>query len=209
MPTETPDSGASASASPILPAALQQLLGRYSLGPRWMVEPGPGANALAWAIQAALRAPNHGRMRPWRAVTIGPQQRPALAELFAQFARDTGKSEDEVRTERERAFNGPVLVAWLARIDTSVAKVPPHEQWICVGGALGNFMNALHLQGFGAKILSGRKCLHPGLVAAFCEPGEQLVGFVCIGTPTRALEPREADDAAGLLRAWEPPAQAR
>lgn len=190
-----------------LPAepALQALLSRHSIGPRWMVAPGPSAAQLAEAVQVALRAPNHGRMRPWRLVSISETQRPALADLFEQFARDSGKREEDVAIERERAANGPVLVAWIARIDPNVAKVPPHEQWICVGGALTNFMNALHVMGFGAKILSGRKCQHPALVQAFCEPGEQLVGFVCAGTPTRALEPREPDNALGLLQAWTAP----
>lgn len=198
MQTHIPDTGA----VPADSAPLVALLGRHSIGPRWMVAPGPGANQLALAVQAALRAPNHGRMRPWRMVTVSEEQRPALAALFEQFARDSGKSEEDVAIERERAFNGPVLVAWLARIDTGVAKVPPHEQWICVGGALSNFMNALHFMGYGAKILSGRKCQYPALVQAFCERGEQLVGFVCIGTPTRALEPREPDETQGLLRPW-------
>ena len=188
-----------------LPPALAALLSRHSLGPRWMVAPGPDAQQLALAVQAALRAPNHGRLQPWRLVAIEEAQRPALATLFEQFARDAGKSEEEVATERERAWNGPVLVAWVARIDSNVEKVPPHEQWICVGAAMGNFMNALHSQGFGAKILSGRKCQHPALVQAFCEDGEQLVGFTCIGTPTRGLEPREKDEAsAPLLSAWKP-----
>ncbi len=188
-----------------MPASLAALLGRHSLGPRWMVAPGPDAQQLALAVQAALRAPNHGRLQPWRLVTIEEAQRPALAALFEQFARDAGKSEEEVATERERAWNGPVLVAWVARIDSNVEKVPPHEQWICVGAAMGNFMNALHSLGFGAKILSGRKCQHPALVQAFCEDGEQLVGFTCIGTPTRGLEPREKDEAsAPLLSAWKP-----
>jgi len=188
-----------------LPPALAALLSRHSLGPRWMVAPGPDAQQLALAVQAALRAPNHGRLQPWRLVTIEEAQRPALAALFEQFARDAGKSEEEVATERERAWNGPVLVAWVARIDSNVEKVPPHEQWICVGAAMGNFMNALHSQGFGAKILSGRKCQHPALVQAFCEDSEQLVGFTCIGTPTRGLEPREKDEAsAPLLSAWKP-----
>jgi len=198
MQTHTPDTGAALADS----APLAALLGRHSIGPRWMVAPGPGDDQLALAVQAALRAPNHGRMRPWRMVTVSEEQRPALAALFEQFARDSGKSEEDVAIERERAFNGPVLAAWLARIDTGVAKVPPHEQWICVGGALSNFMNALHFMGYGAKILSGRKCQYPALVQAFCERGEQLVGFVCIGTPTRALEPREPDEAQGLLRPW-------
>ncbi len=109
-----------------LPPALAALLSRHSLGPRWMVAPGPDAQQLALAVQAALRAPNHGRLQPWRLVTIEEAQRPALAALFEQFARDAGKSEEEVATERERAWNGPVLVAWVAHIDTDVAKVPPH-----------------------------------------------------------------------------------
>ncbi len=182
--------------------ALAALLGRHSLGPRWMAAPGPTADELALAVQAALRAPNHGRLQPWRVVTLSEAQRPALAALFEQFARDAGKRDEDVAAERERAYNGPVLVAWVVRIDPSVAKVPPHEQWICVGGAMANFMNALHCLGYGAKILSGRKCQHPSLVQAFCETGEQLVGFVCIGTPTRPLAPRDHDEAAPRLSAW-------
>lgn len=182
--------------------ALTALLGRHSIGPRWMVAPGPSPEQLALAVQAALRAPNHGRLQPWRVVSVSEAQRPALAALFEQFARDAGKSEEDVAAERERAFNGPVLVAWVARIDESVEKVPAHEQWICVGAAMGNFMNAVHCMGYGAKILSGRKCQHPALVRAFCEQGEQLVGFTCIGTPTRGLEPREPDEAGPRLSNW-------
>jgi nitroreductase len=185
-----------------VPPALAQLLGRHSLGTRWMVAPGPDPAELQLAVQAALRAPDHGRLLPWRVVTIGEALRPALAALFEQFARDAGKSEQEVADERQRAFNGPVLVAWVARIDPGVDKVPPHEQWICVGAAMANFMNAVHLLGYGAKILGGRKCQHPALTQAFCEDGEQLVGFTCIGTPTRALEPRGEDDALARMTAW-------
>lgn len=185
-----------------LPAALQALLGRHSLGPRWMVAPGPSPAELDLAVQAALRGPNHGRLQPWRLVLISETQRPALAALFERFARDAGKSEEDVAIERERAWNGPVLVAWVVRINETVPKVPPHEQWLCVGAAMGNFMNAVHLQGYGAKILSGRKCRHPALVQAFCEPGEQLVGFTCIGTPTRELEARERDEPGTRFSNW-------
>jgi nitroreductase len=170
-----------------------------------MAAPGPTHEQLALAVQAALRAPNHGRLRPWRVLSIDEAQRPALAALFEQFARDSDKSDEDIAIERERAFNGPVLVAWVARIDDGVEKVPPHEQWICVGGAMSNFMSALHFMGFGAKILSGRKCQHPALVQAFCKSDERLVAFVCVGTPTRELEPREKDEqdeAQELLARW-------
>lgn len=183
---------------------LDALLTRHSVGPRWLVHPGPSMQELLLATRAALRAPDHGRMIPWRAVLIDEVHRPALADLFGHFARDSGKSEEEVAAERERARNGPALVAWIARIDPAVDKVPPHEQWLCVGGALSNFMNALHLLGFGAKTLSGRKCQHPALVKAFCDTDEKLVAFICIGTPTRAPCAREEDLPQAVLSSWQP-----
>ncbi|MCA3237111.1 MAG: hypothetical protein ACK5RC_14865 [Curvibacter sp.] len=67
---------------------------------------------------------------------------------------------------------------------------------------MGNFMNAVHLLGYGAKMFGGRKCQHPALAQAFCEDGEQLVGFTCIGTPTRALQAREPDNALARISAW-------
>lgn len=183
-------------------AALQGLLTRHSIGPRWLVAPGPSMARLRLAIAAALRAPDHGKLVPWRAVVIGEQDREELGELFARFARDVGKTDEDVAIERARSGNGPVLVAWIVRIDESLDEVPPHEQWMCAGGALTNFLNALHLMGFGAKTLSGRKSSHPAIHDAFCGDGERLAGFVCIGTATRPPSPRGADDPDAVLSSW-------
>ncbi len=182
--------------------ALAGLLSRYSTGPRWLTEPAPDYQALQQALACALRAPDHGQLVPWRAVLIESDQREALGECFARFARDVGKSEDEVDRERERAHKGPVLVAWVARITPGIAEVPEHEQWITVGGALTNFLNALHLMGYGAKTLSGRKCTHPAVSEAFCSPGERLVAFVGIGTASRRAAPRSMDQVDNVLSPW-------
>ncbi len=187
---------------PHLSPALQGLLSRHSVGLRWMAEPGPSSAQLRLAIQAALRAPDHRRLLPWRAVLIEATQRDALADLFEAFARAVGKPDDEVAAERERAYNGPVLVAWIVRLTDEVADVPPHEQWMSAGGALTNFLTALHLMGFGAKTLAGRKCTHPAVRDAFCDEGEQLAAFICIGTPTRAPQPRVVDDPDASLSRW-------
>lgn len=181
---------------------LSGLLSRYSTGPRWLVDPGPDAEALEQAIACALRAPDHGQLVPWRAVWIDPDQRERLGAHFAEFARAVGKSEEEIEIERARAAKGPVLVAWIAKVIDGIPEVPVHEQWITVGGALTNFLNALHLMGFGAKTLSGRKCQHPAVRDAFCEPGEALVAFVCAGTPTKASTPRGPDRVSDVWRRW-------
>jgi len=182
--------------------ALQGLLSRHSVGPRWLTEPTPSIQQLELAVACALRAPDHGQLVPWRAVLIGPEQRDVLGELFADFALAVGKPPEEVQRERERAAKGPTLVAWIARITPGIVEVPEHEQWLCAGGALTNFLNAMHLMGFAAKTLSGRKCQHPSVARSFCSDAEQLIAFVCIGTPTRQGTPRCPDEVASAWSVW-------
>ena len=73
----------------------------------------------------------------------------------------------------------------MARIDLGHPLVPAHEQWIAVGGALTNFLNAAHALGYAGKMLSGAKVRDPFLARAFCAPGETLVGWIALGTATR------------------------
>ena len=184
-------------------ALIAHLLARHSVGPRHLVEPGPGEAELRLAVRAALRAPDHYRLVPYRFVVIPAERRDQLAALFEGSARRAGQPDDKVREEAQRARNGPTLVALAARIDPDHPQVPQREQWICVGAALSNFMNVLHLMGFGAKLLSGRKAADPEIARALCEDGETLVGWIVIGTPRTRPRPRDEDDEpARVLRRW-------
>lgn len=168
-----------------LPPALVALLSRYSQGIKYLSEPGPDDAALQAMVQAALRAPDHGELRPWRLCAVRGAARERLAELFCAHARAKGKDEEALAIERERALKAPLTVAVVARIDLGHPQVPAHEQWMCVGAAVGNFLNAVHALGFAAKMLSGDKARSPQIMQAFCEPGETLVGWIAVGTPTR------------------------
>ncbi|MBV8380396.1 MAG: nitroreductase [Paucibacter sp.] len=181
--------------------ALDELLGRHSVGPRHLVEPAPDDAQLALMVEAALRAPDHAGLRPWRFAVVRGPARTRLAELFVTAARRAGKDEAGVQLDHERALRAPLTLAVIARIDAGHPEVPAHEQWTAVGGALANFMNAVHLLGFGGKMLSGNKARDPGLVAAFCEPGETLLGWIALGTPARAGAPRQRY-SEGALRDW-------
>jgi hypothetical protein len=129
------------------------------------------------------------------------QAREQLADLFAEHAQLKGKDAEGVALERERAVRAPLTVAVLAHIDLGHPQVPAHEQWMCVGGAVANFLNALHAMGYAGKMLSGDKARAPHIVQAFCEPGETLVGWMAIGTPTRALS-TNGHKSADVLRFW-------
>lgn len=167
------------------PDALLALLSRYSVGPKHLAEPGPSDAQLALMAQAALRAPDHGELVPYRFQLVRGEARAAMAALFADAARRAGKDEAGVALDAERALRPPLTVAVVARIDLGHPQVPAHEQWVAVGGAIANFLTAAHALGLGGKMLSGAKARDPGLVAAFCAPGETLVGWIALGTPAR------------------------
>lgn len=184
--------------------ALQALLGRYSVGPKYLVEPGPSHDELALMVQAALRAPDHGELLPWRFKVVQGQARQKMAMLFAAAARSAGKDEAGAALDADRALRPPVTVAIVARIDLGHPQVPAHEQWAAVGGALAQFLSAAHLLGYGGKMLSGAKVRNPQIAAAFCDPGETLLGWIALGTPLkRASGPSRKGGVETALTFWD------
>lgn len=183
---------------------MELLLTRHSVGPKHLRAPGPSDEQLWLAALAALRAPDHEKLIPFRFVIIGDDARPVLADLYADLARREGRSDDEIATERDRALRAPTLVAMLVHVDETHAVVPAHEQWLAAGGALANFATALHFMGYGAKVLSGHKVRDPAIASAFCGPGEQLVAWIAAGTASRPAHPWHNDNPDAILRRWKP-----
>jgi nitroreductase len=179
------------------------LLSRHSLGGKHLGEPGPDDAALALMAEAALHAPDHAGLVPFRFALVRGAARQRMAALFESAALAAGKAAADARLDAERALGPPVTVAVLAHIDMGHPVVPAHEQWAAVGGAITNFLNAAHALGFAGKMLSGHKVRQPAIQAAFCEAGETLVGWISLGTPVRAPSPGHAKaGVAQVLRDW-------
>ena len=192
---------------PAIGDAMRRLLTRHSVGPRHLLPPAPTEEQIWLATLSALRGPDHQKLIPFRFVRIPEDTRPLLGDLFADFARRNGKSEEEVAVERGRATLAPMLLAFVTRIEPHHPRVPPHEQWLAAGGALSNFLTALHMMGYGAKMLSGRKAQDAAIRNAFCESGETLVGWIAVGTPSTEPHPRHNDNPDAILRDWRPSQQ--
>lgn len=183
-------------------AVLEHLARRYSAGPKHLGEPAPSHDELLQAVALALRAPDHGGLRPFRFVRIGAHRRQRLGELFAADAARRGHTAAEVERARERACNGPALLALVGRVDAGNPEVPAHEQLMCIGAALMNLLNALHLMGFGAKTLSGASVRDADIQRAFCAPGETLLAWIVAGTPLRSMRAKHADEPGQVLADW-------
>ena len=170
-----------APAQPVGP--LPMLLGRRSVSPRRLAAPGPESEHLDLMLEAALSAPDHGRLHPWRVIEFRSDARPALADLFEdeKRRRDPMASAADLRRARLHATEAPCLLAFVVSLRKR-RKVPLRDQWLAAGAALGNLMNAAHELGYGAIVLSGDRCHDPHVMASLgLGMGEFLAGFVSIG----------------------------
>ncbi len=185
---------------------LAGLLHRYSVGTKHLGGPEPTLDDLQRMTAAALRAPDHAGLVPFRFAAVRGEARHRLADLFEQAAVQAGKPADAAALDRGRALDAPLLVAVIARIDSGHPVATVHEQWMAVGGALANFLNAAHALGYAGKMLSGAKVRAAPVVAAFCGPGETLVGWMVLGTARRPGKAKFQKPAPGeVLRDWPGP----
>ena len=184
--------------------ALGLLLQRYSVSAKRLRAPGPTEDEVWTVAMAALRAPDRHKRRPFRFVIVRGEGLEHLAALFEDYGRRKGKSGAELEAERARATKAPLAMAVIARVDARDPEVAAHEQWICIGGAIGNALMALHFMGYGAKMVSGARVEDPVIRQAFCREGEALVGWIVAGTPAFPPEPRGEVDPICVLEDFGP-----
>jgi len=190
-------------------AALADLLERRSVSPKRLCAPGPGVAELDLMLQAALRAPDHGGLHPWRVIEFRAEQREALAACFEQekLRRDPLASVADRRRAREHALRPPTLLAFVVALHPR-SKVPLREQWLAAGAALGNLLNAAHRLGYGAIMLSGERCHDAALIdrLGIAAP-DCLAGFVSIGSVAEAPPPARHPLPSEVWSCWMPELQ--
>jgi nitroreductase len=181
--------------------AYEALVMRVS--PKELGDPAPDAAQLNKIIAAALRAPDHGRLRPWRFIAIRGEGRNRLGDLLAaSHARRNPDAGAELERERRKALRAPLVLVVAARITPS-PKIPAVEQLLSAGAAAQNVLLACQALGFAAVWKTGAavydSCVKEGLGLA---ASDGIAGLLYIGTPT-AMPPAPAPlDPAEFLRDW-------
>lgn len=164
-------------------ASVETLLSRQSHWP--LAEPGPTDADLDLIFDAALRAPDHGRLRPWRFALIRGDARDELADVLVDVA--AARAPEEPRSvhehRRQKAFAAPVIIVIGAAISPGTG-IPESEQMLSAGAAAMNMLNAIHALGYGGFWATGIDTYDDNLRAALdFDPSDRLLGFLFVGTP--------------------------
>ncbi len=176
---------------------------RRSGRPREMIGPAPTAPELEQILTIAARTPDHGKLFPWRFVTVSDDQRADLARLFrdALAAEEPAAPNAKAEKSDELALSGGSLVV-LVSAPIADHKIPLWEQELSCGAAGMNLLHGAHALGFVAGWVTGWQAYSEAVRAAFCNPGERIAGFIAIGHPGRELEERPRPSLDAVSRPW-------
>ncbi|SFT77210.1 NAD(P)H nitroreductase [Pseudomonas marincola] len=188
--------------------ALDALLNRVS-APR-LTEPGPTAEQRELMFKAALRAPDHGQLRPWRFLTIEDQAREQLGELFVQALLAGAEVSTQAALDKARAMplRAPLMIVVIAVVQDHY-KVPAQEQVLAAGCAAHAIELAAYAQGVGVVWRTGDMAYNSTVAAGLgLASHEQIVGYLYLGTPERELRTPAPLECADFVTSWSAKSQA-
>jgi nitroreductase len=148
-------------------------------------EPGPTADELERLLQAAARAPDHGRLKPWRFIAMNGGAREILANAVAEARRDQipDFTDEQMELERVKVRRSPSIIVAGCVVRKDIPKVPEIEQVIAVGAAVENLLLAANGLGFAAMWKTGPAAYSAKVKAAVgLAPGDHIVAILHLGT---------------------------
>jgi len=182
---------------------LETLIERQSTPPRLMNENGgPTPSDIQDILRAAISAPDHGAIRPWRFVVIEGKNRAILGQTFADALkmRDPEASEEAIQKELNRPLRAPTVIAILARVVNDRPNVPRIEQIVATACAAQNMLVAANAKGFGGILLTGKNAHDPNVRAFFgLNPDDELVSFLYLGKPNGEQPSKSRPDPNGFI----------
>lgn len=179
------------------------LLTRRNSAPK-LVDPAPPPEVLQNMWLAALRAPDHAWLTPWRFLYVSGAARERLGELFARAARrrEPDLSDEQLDKVRRQPLRAPLLVIVVARLQDH-PKVPHQEQLLSAGCAAQALLLAAEAQGYAGIWRTGANAYDPQLAAELgLAEHERIIAYLYIGsregTP-KTLPPRPVEQ---FVAAW-------
>ncbi len=185
-----------------MPDVLQCLQTRNS-APR-LVAPGPTGAQLNELLQAALRAPDHAWLRPWRFIAIEGERRDDFGEVLERclLRRDPGADPSAREKARSAPLRAPLLLVVVARLQEH-PKVPVDEQRLSAGCAAHAILLAAEALGYAGIWRTGNAAFDPYVGSALgLESNEEIIAFLYLGTRDGSPKNLPQLSSADFLSRW-------
>lgn len=148
-----------------------------------LTAPGPTREHIEQIIAAGVRAPDHGRLRPWRFVVMEGAARAKLGDAMAQLLRSRlpDASPEQLESERNKPMRAPTIIVVAATI--TKGKIPEIEQVLAAGAAAQNMFLAANALGYGVMWKTGGAVYTASVKALFgLAPEDHIVALLYLGT---------------------------
>ena len=152
--------------------------------------PVPDQESLENIYKAALRAADHGVMRPWRFLLVKGESRDRLGQLFvdATLAENPEIDPSALERVRQKPLRAPLVIVTISCFQKN-PKVPELEQDLSAAAATQNMLVAAFAQGIGAFWRTGSMAYHPIVTAGLgLEVNEKIISFLYLGQISGAIK---------------------
>jgi nitroreductase len=165
-------------------------------------EPGPSPEALLALLTLAARAPDHGKLAPWRFVVLRGEAKAAFVarlEAIAAGREDAAKS----LAKLGKIKAPPVTVAVVSRL--VAGEIPEWEQRLSAGAVCAQLIIAAQALGYGANWITDWYAYDPAAERLLgLDAGERIAGYMHLGSAAEAPQERARPDMAAIVEHWAP-----
>jgi nitroreductase len=184
------------------PETLALLAQRRSASPQTLAPPAPEGEELRTLLRLAARAPDHGKLFPWRFIILRGAAKAELAARLEVLAKD--------RPDPEKSANvlfklraPPLAILVVSRVAPS--NIPDWEQRLSAGAVCQTLIIAANAMGYGANWITDWYSYDPRATALLhLAPNEQVAGVILVGVPTEAPLERVRPNVDAITTVWEP-----
>ena len=162
--------------------------------------PGPNAEELHDILTLACRAPDHGKLEPWRFILLSGDAKAQFAEEVRRLA--SSQAEPAKAEGALIKLTAPPLAVVVVS-SPKPAKIPAWEQHLSAGAVCTLLLLAAQAFGFGANWITDWYGYAPEVQALLgLEPQERVAGFIYIGSAKEAPLERVRPELDRLIVAW-------
>ncbi|WP_312162843.1 nitroreductase [Phenylobacterium sp.] len=183
------------------PELLGFLATRRSSSAVTLAEPAPAAGEIDALIRLAARAPDHGKLAPWRFIILRDEGKAEYAARLEALAQSRGDARAAAKLAKLKIPPMGIAVVSAPRAH----EIPEWEQVLSAGAVCTGLLYAAQALGYGANWITDWYAYDDEAKAILgLAPSEKVAGFIFIGTAKEPPQERERPDSQALTTVWRP-----